>query len=472
LILINIAVINNIFHNSRNITGSNNQIGFLNSKYSTMKKIMKSKNEIKVLSKVFMFVLLTMLFFSAFEKKTTAQTPKERIQGLQTDLKKASAASTNNSQNQKDLANMADEIKNVLDDATYWNADGTPANADNFKKLLNAKRDKLIKIKKKADKVDGSIDRIQKCIDDVDATMPAINEKLSIIPFFGANYFLPIDNDVKDIYGSGLGPKVGLKLFPNNTNLSKWNIESELDYWGKTTNKSLQDGKVKYTLKVIPLTFSGVYNFSNKSKITPYLGGGFGLYFVEKTASGSYMDHMTNTTKSISERDSKSPLGVHASGGIAIPISAKWAFDLGVKFSSAKVSDWNMNIGGTMIFAGLKFSPWNTRNVVKTVGNNGDAVTYTWTVSIKELTDNKLKIHVTTTIASGNNQGNNKTGIGCSWKVVWPDGTETGGTGESCTVESIGIPGKMKKGNGTISIISKNAAGKKVVVASVGFTIQ
>jgi len=141
--------------------------------------------------------------------------------------------------------------------------------------------------------------------------------------------FVPTDNEVNDIYGSG--PIFGadcLYLFPHK----RYGVAVGLDYF----YKSGFDGSVKQDRLVIPITGSFLYFLTEEKDL--YLGAGFGYYSVRETKE------MTGTTTSESELG----MGFHVVGG----------YNYRNLFGEIKISSAPMdsgNAGGVSLMIGISF---------------------------------------------------------------------------------------------------------------------
>lgn len=164
--------------------------------------------------------------------------------------------------------------------------------------------------------------------DKITAAVPEEKNQTPFVPAYGseigAGYFIPGDNEVREKYDCGPTPYIGLKY----TFSPDWSIVGDIGYWRGSNDKN--------SLKIMPLTLTGLYTFPLKGKILRYAGGGVSLYFAEKKAVDS-------------ESDSKTAFGPHILTGLTLPVSDRVFLGIEGKYSYTKVSDWDMNIGGVSL---------------------------------------------------------------------------------------------------------------------------
>ena len=177
-------------------------------------------------------------------------------------------------------------------------------------------------------------------------------EKLSVYGEVG--YLIPADHDVRNKYGSGILPAIGLEYSFS----PEWSSGLSVSYWKGNKDEAIHDGQVKNSLRTIPLIFYGTYNFQLQGKIKPYAGGGLGVYFAENTANGSYMDTLMYHQVTISEQDFKTAFGLNLFAGVTFPVSDRISLIMEGRYSYAKAPDWNMNLGGYSLSIGIKFFPF------------------------------------------------------------------------------------------------------------------
>ena len=171
--------------------------------------------------------------------------------------------------------------------------------------------------------------------------------KVSGIGMLG--YFMPADSTVDDRCGGGVAFGGGVR-YAYSPQIS---IVGALEYWkgdGETTIPGVGTGtgslstKADYSLTIMPITVSVIYNIPvQNSAFAPYVGGGLGNYSA-KSETGS-------------KSESKSAIGFHILGGCAYPVSPVVDIIATAKYASAKISDWNdMKVGGLTITGGVVYS--------------------------------------------------------------------------------------------------------------------
>ncbi|MEW6006993.1 MAG: OmpW family outer membrane protein [bacterium] len=162
-------------------------------------------------------------------------------------------------------------------------------------------------------------------------------------------YFSPSDSDVDEIWdGGGITISAGIG---GKSPESQFSTLLAIDYWKKETTLVAYDyyyhpTYIDFSLRIIPITFSVIYNIPNEGGFTPYFGGGFGYYMAKLEAKAS----------GYSESESESSWGFHLLGGLEFPVSPNTSINVEAKYASAEIDDWDMQAGGLTVCGGLAFS--------------------------------------------------------------------------------------------------------------------
>jgi hypothetical protein len=164
-----------------------------------------------------------------------------------------------------------------------------------------------------------------------------INAKISYLEL-KTNYFNPVNQDFKDIYGGGI--QYGLELgFDIRENFTVWVGGSYFKKKGELTFT-----KEETTLNILKIFEVGIRYKLSKRVIVPYIGAGLSLINFKET----------NPIGSVEELK----LGYSGQFGIFINFAKRFSLDLRINASSCKVNpaDKKVNIGGTSISVGLKYN--------------------------------------------------------------------------------------------------------------------
>lgn len=155
----------------------------------------------------------------------------------------------------------------------------------------------------------------------------------------GLGYFLPSDKEVKDKFDKNainLGGFVACPIQP------AIDVVFAVDYYklSKTEKIGSPTTDVKGSLRVIPITLSAIYNIPIQANLSGYVGAGLGLFMAKTTIE----------IGTLKDSESKSPLGFVLEGGINYMITPNFSVSPLIRYTYAKVKDWeDKNIGGVTI---------------------------------------------------------------------------------------------------------------------------
>jgi len=155
-------------------------------------------------------------------------------------------------------------------------------------------------------------------------------------------YFMPGDNDVSDIWGSGLTLGADyLYAFP------PYGIDFGVEYFSKEKEETVFPITVKVGWRVVPVTASFLYFFPGRVGFSPYVGGGIGYYFAKLDAEIAVVG-----IPFLAGSAEGSGFGFHAKGGFTL----RENLFAEVKYSIANLQDdIEADAGGLTILVGYRF---------------------------------------------------------------------------------------------------------------------
>jgi len=169
-------------------------------------------------------------------------------------------------------------------------------------------------------------------------------------------YFMPTDNAMDDMYGTGAVIAGDLIYWFDNLGMG-----IGLDYWKQDgTPVTIMDGSISVLeasseMEIVSLTLTALYRFNPTQKVKPYVGAGLGSYYAKENSS------VTTNYSTTSFSGSDTALGVHILAGVDMELSESISFFLEAKLSGATVDasgglgGEDADIGGFTIFAGIRF---------------------------------------------------------------------------------------------------------------------
>jgi len=157
-----------------------------------------------------------------------------------------------------------------------------------------------------------------------------------------AGYFMPGDQDVKDIFGSDFtfGASYLYAFLP-------YGIEFGAEYFSGEAGITVFPLTVKQEWRVVPVTATFLFFPSGGEEFSAYMGGGIGFYPV------SYdFDMEILGVPFLGKPTNESVIGFHVQGGFTLGKN----FFAEAKYSVANVeNDIEVNAGGLTIVAGYRF---------------------------------------------------------------------------------------------------------------------
>lgn len=155
-------------------------------------------------------------------------------------------------------------------------------------------------------------------------------------------YFMPGDEDVKDIWGSDFTFGVDyLWAFP------PYGIAFGAEYFSKEKKEAFLGVTAKQEWTVVPLTATFLYFLPGREGFSPYIGGGIGWYLAKYVLDVGWMG-----VPLFAGSAEESSVGFHAQAGLTLGQN----FFAEVKYSTANIeNDIDANAGGFTIFVGYRF---------------------------------------------------------------------------------------------------------------------
>ncbi|MEK9148965.1 MAG: outer membrane beta-barrel protein [Candidatus Desantisbacteria bacterium] len=176
------------------------------------------------------------------------------------------------------------------------------------------------------------------------ASTQALAEDASKVSAIGVlGYYMPAEKSVDDLYGGGIAFGGGV----NYAYSPQISIIGVVDYWkGSKEVVGSPTVKTDYSLRIMPVTCSVIYNIPvQKSAFAPYIGGGIGYYSAESKAG--------------SKSASKGAVGFQVLGGCNYSVSPNILITCVTRYSIATVdfeSGKDTKIGGLTIGGGVVYS--------------------------------------------------------------------------------------------------------------------
>ena len=145
------------------------------------------------------------------------------------------------------------------------------------------------------------------------------------------------DERYKTVYGSGsVIPHLSFAYV-----CGLFEIRAETEYFKKTGKMTLSADEV--ILVIFPVTLGTRFRFF-KSRYTPFIGAGVGIYMYKETVPPR-LDSVSGST-----------LGVHTEVGFSFLVIRKIDINLNVRLISAKVKNTEVNLGGFCFGFGLAYN--------------------------------------------------------------------------------------------------------------------